>query len=103
MGISNFGLNALTLLQEDHHLIFQTSLPVVVGEGGLLPYIDHTGMCHCTGYAFLASSQEHGIILQLFLGQEQDQAFGVLTAHSHPKIWKVPQGSNSQLVIIVSK
>ena len=27
---------------------------VVVGGGRLLPYIDYTGMCRCTGYGFPA-------------------------------------------------
>ena len=31
-----------------------------------------------------------GYYFKAFLGQEQDQAFGVPAAHPHPKIWGVP-------------
>ena len=38
--------------------------------GGVLPYIDYTGMCRCTGYGFQAFLSRAGI-----LGQEQDIKF----------------------------
>ena len=34
--------------------IFKTSLNQFLFQGGVLPCIDYTGMCRCTGYGFQA-------------------------------------------------
>ena len=41
------------------------------GGGGVLLYIDYTGMCRCTGYGFQAFLSRTGYRKKCILGQEQ--------------------------------
>ena len=44
-------------------------------RGGVLPYIDYTGMCRCRGYVFQAFLSRTGYRKHDVLGQEQGDRF----------------------------